>query len=251
MLDKAYKILSINQNISHNKAKSLIDAGLVSANGQKIILARTLLDKNTKFSILKQEKPKIIFEDNDILAVDKPPFMASSEIEKMFKFKLLNRLDKGTSGVIMLSKNEHFRALAISEFEKLRVKKIYLAIVKGIISEKFSICEPILSIKSRFSTTSIISKKGKEAISEISPLMISAKKSLIKIAITTGRTHQIRVHLANANFPIIGDEKYGKNSSKRMFLHSYQTEIFSYKFSAPLSDDFNEFGFEIPKNLEI
>lgn len=251
MLEKAYKILAISQNISHNKAKSLIDAGLVSANGQKIILARTLLDTNAKFSILKLEKPRIIFEDNNILAVNKPAFVLSSEIEKNFKFPLLNRLDKGTSGVIMLCKNEHFRALAISEFEKMRVKKVYLAIVRGIISENFSLDEPILSIKSQTGATSVISPKGKEALTEISPLMVSAKKSLIKIIIKTGRTHQIRVHLANAGFPIIGDEKYGKNSSKRMFLHSYQTQILSYKFVAPLGDDFNEFGFEVPKNLEI
>ena len=83
----------------------------------------------------------------------------------------------------------------------------------------------------------------------INILMVSGKKSLVKVRIETGRTHQIRVHLANAGFGVIGDEKYAKSRAKRMFLHSYETEILGLKFKAPLGKSFNEFGFEIPKDL--
>ena len=79
--------------------------------------------------------------------------------------------------------------------------------------------------------------------------MVSGKKSLVKVRIETGRTHQIRVHLANAGFGVIGDEKYAKSRAKRMFLHSYETEILGLKFKAPPGKSFNEFGFEIPKEL--
>lgn len=79
--------------------------------------------------------------------------------------------------------------------------------------------------------------------------MISAKKTLLNISIETGRTHQIRVHLASAGYPIIGDEKYGNSSSIRMFLHAYKIELLGYKFIANLKNSFNEFGFELPKDL--
>ena len=73
--------------------------------------------------------------------------------------------------------------------------------------------------------------------------------NLVAAKLFTGRTHQIRVHLANAGFGVIGDEKYAKSRAKRMFLHSYETEILGLKFKAPLGKSFNEFGFEIPKEL--
>ena len=77
-----------------------------------------------------------------------------------------------------------------------------------------------------------------------------AKKTLIKAKISTGRTHQIRVHCAFIKQGIIGDEKYAKIASKRMFLHSFRLRIFDYDFKADLDESFNDFGFEI-KNLQI
>ena len=131
----------------------------------------------------------------------------------------------------------------------MRVKKSYIAIVKGIVSEEMKFDEPILTIKTRSGAFSKISPNGKSAFSEVYPLMVSGKKSLVKVRIETGRTHQIRVHLANAGFGVIGDEKYAKSRAKRMVLHSYETEILGLKFKAPLGKSFNEFGFEIPKDL--
>ena len=81
--------------------------------------------------------------------------------------------------------------------------------------------------------------------------MVSGKKSLVKIEIKTGRTHQIRVHLAAYDHAVIGDEKYAKLSSKRLFLHSYKTEILGYSFVVPLDHSFNEFGFEISKDMKF
>ena len=233
MQEKAYKLLAAQENISHNEAKALIDAGLVSARGAKIALAREMLGENVKFSVMKPAKPAIIYEN----------------LEKIYKFGLLNRLDKETSGVVLLYKNEEFREAAIAEFKNLRVKKSYIAIVKGIVSEEMKFDEPILTIKTRSGAFSKISPNGKSAFSEVYPLMISGKKSLVKVRIETGRTHQIRVHLANAGYGVIGDEKYAKSRAKRMFLHSYETEILGLKFKAPLGTSFNEFGFEIPKDL--
>lgn len=248
-MEKAYKLLALQENISNNEAKNLIDSGLVSASGKKIVVARGELSEKTVFSVLKLAKPEIIFEDENIIAINKPPFMTSEKIAKDFKFTLLNRLDKETSGVVMFYKNEEFGKIAINEFKNMKVKKTYIAMVKGIISEELHANEPIITIKGKGGAYSKISPQGKTALSDIYPFMVSGKKSIVRVDIKTGRTHQIRLHLANLGYPIIGDEKYGKNSSKRMYLHSYKTEILNYKFIGPMDGSFNDFGFEMPKIL--
>ncbi|QKF64403.1 RluA family pseudouridine synthase [Campylobacter corcagiensis] len=247
--EKAYKLLAIQEKISNNAAKELIDSGLVYAHGKKLSIARGEIDANTIFKVLKIPKPKIIFEDDKILAINKPPFLVSDKVAEIYKATLLNRLDRETSGVLLMSKDEEFRTKAIQEFINLKVKKIYFAMVKGVVSEELVIDSPILTIKSKGLAFSKISPNGKSAITRVYPFMVSGKKSIVRVEIDTGRTHQIRVHLASQNLPIIGDEKYAKNSAKRMYLHSYKTEILGYKFIAPLDDSFSEFGFEIPKNL--
>ncbi|MCI6988482.1 MAG: RluA family pseudouridine synthase [Campylobacter sp.] len=242
--DKLYKVLAIQENISNNEAKSLVDKGLVFYKGKKVSIARALVDMDARFRIIKPQKLRIIFEDESVLAVDKPAFITCDELEKEFKLKLLHRLDKETSGVLVFAKTEEFRTKAIKEFKNLNVKKLYFAAVKGVVGESFEINEPILTSKNSGIATSKVDKNGKFAISMVEPYMVSGKKSLVKVSIKTGRTHQIRVHLAYAGFPVIGDEKYGKNSAKRVYLHSYEMEILGYKFKAKLSQDFKELGFE-------
>lgn len=249
--EKAYKLLALQENISNNEAKELIDSGLVSAKGQKIVVARAMMSMATKFNVQKMPRPSIIFEDENLLAINKPAFLTSEKISEIYKFPLLHRLDKETSGVLLLVKNDEFKKLAIDEFKKMRVKKEYVAIVKGILSEDTLVNEPILTIKSKNGAISKISKDGKEAISRVSPLMVVGKKSLVKVQIDTGRTHQIRLHLASIDRPIVGDEKYGKNRAKRMCLHAYKIELLGYKFKSSIPSEFGEFGFEISKNFEI
>ena len=153
--------------------------------------------------------------------------------------------------MLLLVKNDEFASLAINEFKKMKVEKIYVTAVRGIMSEEVVVNEPILTIKNKNGAFSKISKDGKEAISEISPLMVVGKKTLVKVAIKTGRTHQIRVHLASLNLPIVGDEKYGKNRANRMFLHAYSIALLDYKFKAPIPREFNSLGFELSNKFEI
>ena len=131
--EKAYKILAMQLNISNNEAKDLIDSGLVFAKGQKVAIARALMNVNTKFSVQETSKPSVIFEDENLLAINKPAFITSEKISQMYKFPLLHRLDKETSGVLLLVKNEEFAKRAIEEFKHMRVEKIYVAAVRGIL----------------------------------------------------------------------------------------------------------------------
>jgi 23S rRNA pseudouridine1911/1915/1917 synthase len=244
-MEKAYKLLAIQEHISNKAAKELIDKGLVYVNGRQVKIARGELPKNTKFSVKKINKAKIIYEDKDILALDKPAFIESYELEKQFGAKLLNRLDKQTSGVIILAKNEKFRLNAINEFKKNNVYKEYSAIVEGKLVEELECDLPILTIKKHFARSKIDLIKGKPAYTKVIPDMIVGNKSKVKIIIKYGRTHQIRVHLKYLKYPIIGDEIYGIKSNKvnRMLLHSRVLKIFDYEFRASEPSEYKAFGF--------
>ena len=229
-MDKAYKILSLRENISNRKAKEMLDLGLVFSSGKKI-RASDLISKKTPLKILSQENPKVLFEDKFILAVAKPPFFDSYLLEKKFSnYKLLNRLDKYTSGVILLTKDSDFKDKVINEFKNGLVYKGYLASAKGIIPQDLIINKPILTIKGNYAKSKIDEKAGKNAITNITPLKLINKNTLLKVVIKTGRTHQIRLHLDSINHPILGDSIYGRVPFARLMLHSYKISLLDYEF---------------------
>ncbi len=245
-MEKAYKLLAIQEGISNGKAKELIDKGVVTVNGKKLVVARGELRDDTVFKVKEIANARVIFEDDDILVVDKPAFLNAQEVEARFpQAVLLNRLDKETSGVMMLAKNEEFQKRAIKEFKNHRVYKEYVAIVEGKIVEEVVIDTPISTIKGKTAKSRIDEKHGKPAKTTVTPYMVEGNKSKVKIVIENGRTHQIRVHLQSVGMPIIGDLQYGKASSQvqRVMLHSKITKIFDYEFEAKEPKEFYHFGF--------
>ncbi len=245
--DKAYKVLAKQEGISNSKAKELIDKGLVRAMGKKVMIARGEIPTDTKFTVKEIDQIKMIFQDDDILALDKPAFMTSDEVAKKYpNYLMLNRLDKETSGVMLFAKNEEFQKKAISEFKANRVYKEYVAIVDGKVIDEIEIDKPILTTRDRGQAKSKVdSKKGKPAKSTVYPMFVEGNKSKVKVVIDTGRTHQIRVHLNYAGLPIIGDAIYGKPASNinRVLLHSKRTKIFNYDFEAKEPREFKVYDF--------
>jgi 23S rRNA pseudouridine1911/1915/1917 synthase len=232
--DKAYKVLAEQEGISNKKAKELIDRGLVYSGNRKIVIARGEIDVKTTLRVEQLQAVEPIFEDENIIVVNKPAFVNSDEVEMQFKkARLLHRLDKETSGVLMLVKNEEFRHKAIKAFKKLEVYKEYTAWVEGVVSEPFTINLPIETSKGKRGAISRISELGKPAITHVEPLLFVNKKSKVKLVIEHGRTHQIRVHLAHHNHAIHGDMTYGGKNAKRLMLHARKVEILGYTFEAP------------------
>lgn len=232
--DKAYKILALQEGISNSQAKSMIDRGLVYVGNKKVMIARGELDTKTVFRVQKIEKIKPIFENEDLIVVDKPAYVNSDEIERQFKgARLLHRLDRETSGVLMLVKNDEFREKAIAEFKKDKVYKEYIAWVEGIVTEPIDVDKPILTQKKNNRAYSNVSSKGKPARTEIFPDIVSAKKTKLKCIIHNGRTHQIRTHLRYIEHPIIGDEQYGGRRAKRVMLHAFKVRLLGMEFTAP------------------
>lgn len=238
---KAYKLLALQENISNHEAKNLIDRGLVSINGKKIQIARSLLAPNTHFNIQNIPKIQEIFKDENILALDKPAFFTSEEVAKNYpQWVLLHRLDKETSGVLLLVKDQsEFHLKAKESFKQMQVIKHYIAITEGIIEEECEITAPLLIKKGRFAKVTISKNgEGQKAITHICPLEISGKKTKLNVEIKTGKTHQIRAHLAHLKHPIIGDTLYGAKPSYRILLHAHSIEILGYRFVSPPPKEF-------------
>ncbi|MEA3330946.1 MAG: RNA pseudouridine synthase [Campylobacterota bacterium] len=242
MTEKAYKILALQEGLSNSQAKSMIDRGLVYVGNKKVMIARGEIDAKTIFRVIKIERAKTIFENEDIIVVDKPAYVNSDELERQFKpAVLLHRLDRETSGVLMLVKNEEFREKAIKEFKQDRVYKEYIAWVEGIISEPVEVDKPILTQKKNNKAYSNVSGKGKPARTEFFPDIVSANKTKVKCIIHNGRTHQIRTHLRYIDHPIVGDEQYGGRRAKRVMLHAHKVRLLGMEFVAEEPKIFRDF----------
>ena len=238
-MEKAYKLLAKQEGISNNKAKEIIDRGLVFVEDRKVKIARAELPDDTRFRIEDVADVKIIYEDENIIAINKPAQVDSYDIQDAIEgAELLHRLDRDTSGVLLLGRDKQFIKDAINEFKNRRVSKEYVAWVEGVIFEEIEIDSPILTIKKGKAFSKIDERIGKKAHTEVKPIEIQGKKSKIDIKITTGRTHQIRVHLASIGHPVLGDEQYGsRTQTKRVLLHSKNMAIFNYTFEAPEPKD--------------
>ncbi len=233
-MEKAYKLLALQESLSNSQAKALIDRGLVYVANRKVTVARGELPVKTTFNVHEIATAKILFEDNDLLVVDKPAFLNTDEVERQYpNAQLLHRLDRETSGVLILVKDEDYRIKAIGEFKRNKVYKEYSAWVEGQFIEEVEIDKAILTEKRHNKAFSKISPKGKPAHTTVTPVEVVGKYSKVKVVIREGRTHQIRCHLRSIGFPIAGDEQYGGRRAKRVMLHARKVEIMGHTFVAP------------------
>jgi len=241
-VDKAYKVLATQYKISNNEAKKLIDRGLVYIQGRQIKIARAEVSTTTKFKIKEIKKVEIIFEDKDIVVFNKPAFLNSDEVVPKHKdLILLHRLDRETSGVLMVAKNEDFQKKVIAEFNNGKVYKEYVAWVEGILAEPITVEKRLTKVQQGGRAITKIDRNGKRAVTHLTPLNVSGKKTKVKAVIETGRTHQIRVHLKSIGFPIIGDSIYGGREFERLLLHSKKIKIFDYIFEVEEPSLFGKF----------
>ncbi len=243
-LEKAYKLLALQEDTSNSQAKTLIDRGLVYVGNKKVMIARADIDKKTEFIVQRIEKSKVIFENSNLVVVDKPAFINSDEIERQFPgSRLLHRLDRETSGVLMLVKNEEFRERAIKAFKNDEVYKEYVAWVEGVFVDEVVIDKPIITEKRKNKAYSKIARVGgKNAKTEVYPLEVSGKKSKVKCIIHEGRTHQIRTHLRSIEYPIVGDEQYGGRRYRRVMLHAKKVKLLGMTFEAKEPKIFSHFS---------
>ena len=235
-------------NLSNKEIKYLLDKGILKLNGKierfssvklKVHDELKLLSKYQKY-LKKEESFKIhvIYEDEHILAIDKPiNFVCTDEnIHRFFpkEHTLIHRLDKDTSGVLLIAKNFEAKEKIIPLFLEKKIEKEYLAIVDGEVSfnekkiENFLIKDKIIDGQTIYTQ----GNNGKYALSYFYKLASKKDFSLILANPITGRTHQLRVHLKKLNHPILGDFLYSKKFKfqgfvERLMLHSYKLSFFN------------------------
>jgi 23S rRNA pseudouridine1911/1915/1917 synthase len=200
---------------------------------------------------------EILYEDEAFVFINKPagivvqqrmhepdePFLHDLVARHTSPAYLMQRLDRGTSGVIFFSKRSDLNVRFTRQFERKRIRKRYLAICDGELREKQTIDAPILRIGAiKFG----VREGGKRAITHVAPLAASPSGSLLSIDLETGRTHQIRVHLAAIGHPLAGDWLYGEKNALRPMLHAAELEMThplthqQFRVSAPVPEDFRE-----------
>ena len=242
--EKAYKLLAVQLGLSNSKAKELIDRGVVYVGNKKVAIARGELPVDTRFRVLRLHRIETLFENEEVAALNKPAFLTSDETAREIPDgRLLHRLDRETSGVLLVAKTKKFEKKALEAFKARAVYKVYTCWVDGIVSEPMTIDKPIRTIKKNGHAVSKIDRKGKEAITHIEPVMIAGHKTKLRVIIETGRTHQIRIHLKSVGHPIIGDRQYGIPSAQtnRMLLHALEVKLLGYDFKAPEPKGFDVF----------
>lgn len=154
---------------------------------------------------------------------------------------LMQRLDRGTSGVMFFSKRADINAKLTRQFETKRIRKTYVAICEGELAEARTIDAPLARIGAiKFA----VRDDGKRAVTHVRSLQASARGSLVELILETGRTHQIRVHLAAVGHPLAGDWLYGQRNAARPMLHAAELVMTHplmntpLRVRAPLPEDF-------------
>lgn len=198
----------------------------------------------------------VLYEDDALLFVDKPagivvqrgydaeePVLLELAVAYAGHLYLMQRLDRGTSGVMFFSKRADINARLTRQFETKRIRKSYLALAEGELGERQTVDAPL----ARIGPISFgVRDGGKRAITVVEPLAAAPDGSLVAVTLMTGRTHQIRVHLAAIGHPLVGDWLYGARNAVRPMLHAAElvmTHPISnqpLRVASPLPDDFRD-----------
>ncbi len=219
----------------------------------------------------------IVYKDEDLLIVNKaagmvvhpapghtddtlvnallaryPDLQEDITLEDDIRPGIVHRLDKDTSGLLIVATNKHTQAALIEQMKRHEVVKRYLALVEGIVAlDKGSIDAPIGRDLRHRQQMTITAMEGREALTHFRVLQRFARHTLLLLQLETGRTHQIRVHLRAIGHPVVGDFVYGSGKIfqdihlQRQFLHAYQLS-----FKHPSTGAMLEFEAPLPSDLQ-
>jgi 23S rRNA pseudouridine1911/1915/1917 synthase len=271
-------------DLSRNRIQKLIRGGRVRVDGDVILKPAYRLDGDElleidlpevqESKIIAEKIPlDIIYENSNLVVINKPARMVvhpsaghqsgtlvnailahSPDIEGIGGEKrpgVVHRLDKDTSGVILIAKNDRTHNFLQDQFSSRKVRKVYLALVDGIPKSSSGIIETSIGRSKRDRKKMAVFPEGqaREAVTEFNIINSFDKHALLEVRPITGRTHQIRVHLAFIGTPIVGDRVYGRKKPSlrlgRQFLHASEIQI-----SLPDGIGLETFQAPLPEELE-
>ncbi len=265
--------------LSRTHVQRLIAEGHVTVNGHIKLKPGLKLNTGDRLKVIIPPTPprqlvpeamplNIIYEDDDLLAVDKPAGLAVhpapghpshtlvnailshfphlADISDSLRPGVVHRLDKDTSGVMLVAKNRTAQAHLAQQFKSHSVTKAYLVLVKGKLTPESGIIEAAIGRDPRNRKRMAVVEGGREARTEYRVIRYIGDYSLLEVMPETGRTHQIRVHLSAIGFPVVGDKVYGVKSPflSRQFMHACRLG-----FKLPSTGEYVEFKSELPPDL--
>lgn len=260
----------IPETSSAKALKRAIEARLCKVNGKLELFASRRLKKGDTVEFIfrtesslktsREKPPAILYEDEDMLAINKPAGLVCSSLAihrilpKVRPF-LVHRLDKDTTGVLLLAKTQEAKIKLEELFATRKVDKTYLALVHGWLHEKKKTVTSILvkagSYAGQTLYRSVKQGKGLRAISTFILKKMIGKTALVECHPITGRTHQLRVQLASLGSPILGDTQYGTRQEdstlSRHMLHAWKISFphlrsdKSVHITAPIPPDFAQY----------
>ena len=209
---------------------------------------------------------EILYDDFDIIMVNKPPFMVVhptkshfentiangvthyiNEQKEKVKIRFVNRLDMNTSGLVIVAKNPYAQFVLSSDMKEDKVEKVYIAVVKGIVKEDSGTIDAPIYRPTDDSVKRIVDERGQASVTHYEVIERLNDATVLKLRLETGRTHQIRVHLNHIGQGIIGDELYGYTNEElinRQALHAY-----SLKFKQPRTREDLHFTASLPQDM--
>ncbi len=264
--------------LSRTYAQKLIGGGYITVN-DRVAKAGVKLNIGDKVNIIIPPTPlsplspediplNIIYEDDDLLVIDKPAGLAIHPAPGHPSHTLVNailsylpslpdtgdslrpgivhRLDKDTSGLMLVAKSSMAQVNLINQFKARSVVKAYLALVKGHLTPENGIIEAPIGRDPRNRKRMAVVAEGREARTEYYVIKYIGDYTLLEVRPETGRTHQIRVHLSAIGYPVVGDKVYGVKSAylSRQFLHACRLG-----FKLPSTGEYVEFNSELPPEL--
>lgn len=268
-------------DLSRSRIRHLVDEGLVTVDGAQVKAASRVTEGSTvavtvppptEATIEAEEIPlSIVYEDADIIVVDKPAGLtvhpapghprgtlvnallaACPDLQGVggtLRPGIVHRLDKDTSGLIIVAKNDRAQRALQAQLKEREVKKTYLALVRGVPDPREGIIEAPIGRNPKNRKKMAVVAGGRDAQTRyrVKEVVGGGASALLEVEPVTGRTHQIRVHMAALGHPIIGDQVYGKRTEAvgRQFLHAWRLE-----FAMPSSKRVIEFQAPLPPDLK-
>jgi len=232
-------LMEIYKSYNRSTLQKFIKNGFVKVDGELVTKPSATFEDGVYIDLVVPEelqktdlKPKVIYEDDNVLVVNKPAGLLSEfkgqycpEATLAQYGLIVHRLDRDTSGVIILAKNEETQSFLRRQFQERKAHKRYLAVVSGRPKlDEARLDLPIIRNLKR-PTTFLVDANGRPSETFYKVLKSDGKHSLVELRPTTGRTHQLRVHMKYLGHPIVGDKVYEGEPFERLCLHATELEI--------------------------
>lgn len=239
--------------------------GEVQTSAKYAVKASDVITLDTPDIVYDTPDIAVLYEDDNVLVINKPvgllthakgalneEFTASDFVKPKTTYKadtnrpgIVHRLDRDTSGVLLMAKNDETAALISKQFTNRTTKKEYAAVVSGLPEPAAAKIDLPIGRNPSAPSTFRVDASGKPAQTVYEVTKQSATRALVTLRPRTGRTHQLRVHMAYIGMPIVGDKVYGTEVADRMYLHAHKLEVtlpggVRKVFEAPVPQEFDE-----------